>query len=335
MKSLCNIPLRIAGAGAYVPDEVMDNSRLEEMVETSDEWIVQRTGIRERRIAATQQATSDLAAEAARTALKRAGVKPENVDAIIVCTCSPDHIFPSTACLTQALIGAENAFCYDLQAACSGFVFGFAQGASLIAAGMAENVLVIGAETLSRFTDWTDRGSCILFGDGAGAVLLQKNCRNDESNSELVFCELGSDGNRPDVLNIEAGGARKPASHHTVEQRQHFMHLDGRDVFKLAVGKLGELVDSLPIDSNIDMEDIALIIPHQSNERIIRSVCRRAGLSQDRAFMNIESVGNTSAASIPMAMEQAIQEGKLNRGDLALLLAFGGGLTWGSMLIRY
>lgn len=302
------------------------------MVDTTDEWIVQRTGIRERRIAGPQQATSDLAARAAGEALRAAQVPAEDVDAVILCTCTPDHTFPATACLVQETIGASNAFGYDLQAACSGFLFGTAQGAGLIAGGIARNVLVIGAETLSRFTDWTDRSSCILFGDGAGAALLQKA---EGGDSELVFCEMGSDGSRPEVLNIPAGGSRMVASRQTVDEGLHYMKLQGNDVFKLAVGKLGELVDTLPEKAGVDMQDIALIIPHQSNERIIRSVCRRAGLSPERAYMNIDRMGNTSAASIPLAMHRAIGEGKLKRGDLALLLAFGGGLTWGSMLLRY
>jgi len=331
MKSLCNLPFELAALASYVPDNVLDNKQLEEMVDTSDEWIVRRTGIKERRIASTGQATSDLAAEAARKALGAANMSASDLDTIILCTCTPDHFFPATACLVQNAIGASNAFCYDLQAACSGFVFGLAQGASLIRSGIAGNVMVIGAETLSRFTDWEDRRSCILFGDGAGAAILKES----EGDSELIFCELGSDGSGADVLNVPAGGSRLVASEQTVEDRQHYMHLQGRDVFKLAVGKLGEIVDNLPEQTGVEMEDISLIIPHQSNERIIKSVCSRAGLAKERAFMNIERVGNTSAASIPIAMDQAIEEGRISRGDLVLLLAFGGGLTWGSMLLRY
>lgn len=331
METLCKLPVKIAGLGSYVPDEVLDNHKLEQMVDTTDEWILQRTGIRERRIAAPDQATSDLGAEAAGKAIAEAGVNARDIDAIILCTCTPDHLFPATACLVQSAIGAENAFCYDLQAACSGFLFGLAQGSALISNAMAENVLVIGAETLSRFTDWSDRRSCILFGDGAGAVLLQ----GSEGDSELIFCELGSNGSRPEVLYIPAGGSRLAASETTVRKQQHYMQLQGRDVFKLAVGKLGELVDSLPGKAGVSMQDISLVIPHQSNERIIKSVCERAGLSQDTAFMNIDMMGNTSAASIPIAMCQAREKGKLHRGDTVLLLAFGGGLTWGSMLLKY
>ncbi len=333
MKSLCNLPVRIAGLGAYVPDKVLDNSMLEQMVDTTDEWIVRRTGIKERRIAAPRQATSDLAAAAGRKALKAAGLAARDVDAVILCTCTPDHVFPATACIVQTAIGAVNAFGYDLQAACSGFLFGLMQGAALIDSGMAENVLVIGAETLSRFTDWEDRSSCILFGDGAGAALLQKE--SAPGGGEVVFCEMGGDAARADILEVPAGGSRLVASEETVRQRRHYMQLQGREVFKLAVGKLGELVDTLEEKTGVDMKDISLIIPHQSNERIIRSVCDRAGLPQERAYMNIERMGNTSAASIPIAMEQAVGEGKLKRGDIALLLAFGGGLTWGATLLRY
>jgi len=331
MKSLCRIPVEIAGLGIYLPERVLSNHELEQMVDTTDEWITQRTGIAERRIAAAHEASSDLAIAAARQALSEAACPPAEVDTIIACTCTPDYFFPATACLVQAALGAPNAMCYDLEAACSGFVFGLAQGAALLAAGMAENVLVIGTETLSRFTDYSDRRSCILFGDGAGAALV----RRSRNRSELLFCELGGDGSRPEILLVPAGGSRNPASEQTVQSREHYMKLQGREVFKWAVNKLGELLVRIPQETGVALEDIKLIIPHQSNSRIIRSVCERASIPYEKAYMNIDRVGNTSAASIPIALHEAVQKGLVRRGDLVLLLAFGGGVTWASMLLRY
>jgi len=331
MKSLCKLPVEIAGLGSYLPERVLTNKDLERMVETSDDWITQRTGIRERRIAAADQATSDMSIAAARIALEQANVGARDVDTIIVCTCTPDYSFPATACLVQAAIGAENAFCYDMEAACSGFLFGTVQGASLIASGISRNVLVIGAETLSRITDYQDRRTCILFGDGAGAAVLTRS----RNGGEIIFCELGADGSRPDIVLLPAGGSRLPPSHATVDERQHYMKLQGQEVFKWAVSKLGELVDRIPQETGVSFNEIKLIIPHQSNERIIRSVCERAGLPPEKAHINIDRVGNTSAASIPIAMHEAARDDEIQRGDLVLLLTFGSGITWGSMLLRY
>jgi len=331
MRSHIALPVEIAGLGSYLPDRVLTNHDLEQMVETSDEWITQRTGIRERRVAAEDQATSDLAVSAARQALEQAAVAPEKVEAIICATCTPDYLFPATACLVQAALVAENAVCYDVEAACSGFVFGVAQAAAMVAVGVLENALVIGAETLSRFTDYTDRRSCILFGDGAGAAVLTKS----HNGGEVLYCELGADGRRPELMTIPAGGARIPASDKTVKDRGHYIRLEGREVFKYAVNKLGELVLRIPQETGIPLSDIKLIVPHQSNDRIIRSVCERAGIPDSKAYMNIDRVGNTSAASIPIALDEAVRSGRLERGDLVLLLGFGGGVTWGSILLRY
>ncbi|MCK4375273.1 MAG: ketoacyl-ACP synthase III, partial [Candidatus Brocadiae bacterium] len=294
-------------------------------------WIVQRTGISERRLAAEDQATSDLAVAAARDALESAGMEAGELDAVLVATCTPDHLFPATGCLVQAALGAHNAMACDLEAACSGFLYGFAWGAGMIASGMVRNVLLIGAETLSRFTDYTDRRTCILFGDAAGAAIL----RPAQQGGELIYTELGADGSWPELLVIPAGAARTPASHDTVDGAAHYMQLRGRDVFKLAVNKLTELLERLPESAGVGLDAIEMVIPHQSNVRIINSAFARSGLDVGKAYMNIDRVGNTSAASIPVAMVQAVAEGKLRRGDLVLFLAFGGGLTWGASLIRY
>jgi 3-oxoacyl-[acyl-carrier-protein] synthase-3 len=325
------LPVEIAALGSYLPERALTNQDFEKMVETSDDWITQRTGIKVRRIAAENEATSDLAVRAARMALERAALDPQAVDAIIVATCTPDYHFPATACLVQSAIGAKNAAGFDLEAACCGFLFGLNHAAAAIAGGLLKNVLVIGAETLSRFTDYSDRGSCILFGDGAGAVLLTPS----RNGGELIYCEMGSDGSGGDLAIVPAGGSRNPASEETVRQRAHYMRLNGPEVFKWAVNKLGELVTRMPEQTGIPLDDIKLIVPHQSNVRIIQSFCQRAGIPEGKAYINIDRVGNTSAASIPLALDEAVQEGRLQRGDLVLLLAFGGGLTWGTALLRY
>jgi 3-oxoacyl-[acyl-carrier-protein] synthase-3 len=331
MNSNGSLPVEIAGLGRYLPERVLDNHELERMVDTSDEWIVQRTGISERRLAADHEATSDLAIAAARQALEAAEIEGAELDAVLVATCTPDYSFPATACLVQSALGADRAFGADLEAACSGFLFGLSWATSLISAGMARNVLLVGAETLSRFTDYTDRRSCILFGDGAGAAVL----RASTNGGEVLYTELGCDGSWPEILTIPAGGSRHPASHKTVDGHKHFMYLHGREVFKLAVNKLIELIQRLPEKTGIGLDEIKLVIPHQSNVRIIRSAMERTGLDMGRSYVNIDRVGNTSAASIPIAMSEATEEGRLERGDLVLLLAFGGGITWGSALIRY
>lgn len=331
MHSSKHLPVEIAALGAYLPEKVLTNDELSRMVDTSDEWIFSRTGIRERRLAAPEEATSDMAVAAARQALEGAAMEPEDLDAVLVATCTPDHLFPATGCLVQAALGATNAMACDVEAACSGFLFALSWGASAVASGIARNVMVIGAEALSRFTDYTDRRSCILFGDGAGAAIL----RPPQDGGEVLYMEMGSDGSWPDILLVQAGGSRIPPSRQTVEQRQHYMHLHGRDVFRLAVGKLTELIQKLPERAGVALEDIKMVIPHQSNVRIIKSAFERTGLDLAKAYMNIDRVGNTSAASIPLAMTEAVAKGELERGDLVLFLAFGGGITWASMLVRY
>jgi 3-oxoacyl-[acyl-carrier-protein] synthase-3 len=331
MDATQRLPIEIAGLGAYLPERVLTNGDFGKMVDTSDEWIVRRTGIRERHVASDTQATSDLAVAAARAALQAAEVQPAELDAIFVATCTPDYAFPATGCLVQAALGATNAMACDLEAACSGFLYGLSWASGMVASGMARKVLLIGAETLSRATDYTDRRSCILFGDAAGAAVLQLS----RNGGEVLYTELGSDGSCPDILMIPAGGSRRPASHQTVDQRAHYMQLQGREVFKLAVTKLTELLQRLPERAGVSLDQIALIIPHQSNVRIVNSAFERVGLDMAKAYMNMDRVGNTSAASIPLAMTEAVQAGAIRRGDLVLLLAFGGGITWGCTLIRY
>ncbi|NLW50107.1 MAG: ketoacyl-ACP synthase III [Candidatus Brocadiaceae bacterium] len=325
------LPVEITSLGACLPERVLSNADLSEMVETTDEWIFPRTGIRERRLLAPEQATSDLAIVAAEQALQQAGMNAADLDAILVATCSPDHLFPATACLVQAAIGATHAMACDLEAACSGFLYALAWGGAALTAGMVRNVLVIGAEALSRITDYEDRRSCILFGDGAGAAILQPSSQG----SEILYAELGADGSWPEILMVPAGGSRLPASHETVDARQHYMFLKGRDVFRLAVGKLAELIQRIPEATGIGLDDVKLVIPHQSNVRIVKSAFERSGIDMSKAHMNIDRVGNTSAASIPLAMAEAAAAGEIERGDLVLLLAFGGGITWGSVLLRY
>jgi 3-oxoacyl-[acyl-carrier-protein] synthase-3 len=282
-------------------------------------------------MASEDQATSDLALMAARDALAMAEVDPADLDAILVATCTPDHIFPATGCLVQAGLGATRAFGCDLEAACSGFLYGLSLSTGLIAAGMAENVLLIGAETLSRVTDYQDRRTCILFGDGAGAVVL----RPARNNGAVMYTELGCDGSVPEILQIPAGGSRNPSSHETVDARMHYMRLQGREVFKLAVNKLTELLQRIPERTGVSLDDVKVVIPHQSNVRIVKSAFERSGLSLDQACMNIDRVGNTSAASIPIAMTEAVNAGRIERGDHVVFLAFGGGVTWGASLIRF
>jgi 3-oxoacyl-[acyl-carrier-protein] synthase-3 len=325
------IPARILGLGTYLPDRVLTNEDLEQMVDTSDKWITRRTGIKTRRLAADDEATSDLAVAAAREALDRAELDPEQLDAIIVATITPDYPMPATACLVQNALGATNAFAYDLEAACSGFVFGMSTGSAMIGAGLAQHVLVIGAECLSRVTDYTDRGSCILFGDGAGAAVLGRS----DGESAVLYHELGADGSQPDILKIPAGGSARPMDAEALAARDNYMHLAGRDVFKQAVTKLSELLERMVEDTGVSLDEIKCVVPHQSNIRIVDAAFKRVDLSTDKAYMNIDRVGNTSAASIPIALAEAVEEGVIERGDLVLLMAFGGGLTWGITLVRF
>lgn len=322
----------IAGVGSCVPDRVITNADLEKMVDTTDEWIRTRTGIRERRVVAGDQATSDLAVEAARRALAEARLDPADLDLIIVATVTPDMPFPATACIVQNRLGATRAAALDLETACSGFVYGLATGAQFIESGLYNNVLVIGAETLSKIVDWTDRRTCVLLGDGAGAAVLQPAAEPDQG---LLAFHLGADGGGADLLKQPAGGSRMPASEETVRSGLHYVYMNGREVFKFAVKVMGEAAQAALDKCGLSFADVDYYIPHQANYRIIESSARRFGLPMERVFVNIDRYGNTSSASIPVALDEALTEGRIRSGDLVLLVAFGGGLTWGAAVCRW
>ena len=324
---------RIAGTGRYVPEKVLTNTDLEKIVETSDEWIIKRTGIRERRIAAEDQSTSDLALEAARVALDRAGLAAEDLDAIILATLTPDTYCPAGVCYVQNLLGATNACAFDLSAACTGFVYGITVGSSLVRTGVHKNVLVLGAETLSRFIDYTDRNTCILFGDGAGAAVLSR--AEEGSDSRLLDHYLRSDGGGTDLIIMPGGGARRPASYDTVDGKLHFLSMQGNDVFKFATKSMQTLIETAIERNELSVDDLDLVVPHQVNSRIIDTVLRKVDIPEEKIYLNLQRYGNTSAASVPMALHEAVEEGRVQPGNLVLLVAFGAGLTWGYNLVRW
>lgn len=319
------IPVGILGTGMYVPDRVLTNQELEQMVETNDEWIVTRTGIRERRIAAEHQATSDLAVEAAKEAMDKAGITAEQLDLIVVATITPDMAFPSTACIIQEKLGAKKAAAFDLSAACSGFIYGLANASNFIANGMYKYALVIGAECLSKITDYTDRNTCILFGDGAGAVVLGEV----EEGRGFKSFELGADGSGGELLKV-CGGSRNPLSQELLDQRSHYIYMEGREVFKFAVRIMGSAAEESLRKAGMDKNDIDYLIPHQANIRIIQSALQRLELSEDKCVVNVDRYGNVSAGSIPIALAEADRENRFKKGDRLVLVGFGGGLTWGA-----
>ncbi len=321
----------VLGVGAAVPDRVLTNADLEKMVDTSDEWITTRTGIKERRIADPETATSDLATEAARRALADAGLEPGEIDLIIVATVTPDMAFPATACLVGARLGIEGVPAFDLSAACSGFIYGLDMAAHGIEAGAYRHVLVIGAETLSRITDWSDRSTCVLFGDGAGAVVLGP-VRPDRG---ILATYLGADGSGGDKLCVPAGGSRQPITAEAILGRQHYIKMAGNEVFKFAVRIVGEAALKALEKAGLTPGDVDLFIPHQANIRIIDAAARRLELPPEKVFVNLDRYGNTSAASIPIALDEAARSGRLHPGDLVLLVGFGGGLTWAAAAIRW
>ena len=324
---------KITALGAYVPPRVLTNHDLEKMVETNDQWIVERTGIRERHIADANVATSDMAIAAAKCALAHRGIEASELDAIIVCTVTPDMFFPSTACLVQNAIGAKGAWGFDLIAACSGFVYGTTTAAHLVAAGTHRKVLVIGSDTMSRILDYTDRATCILFGDGAGAVLIEPTQEGEDAGFIDFLGEV--DGSGGDFLCMPAGGSRRPASHETVDARDHYVHQEGQQVFKYAVRKMYEAGRDLLARNGLTGADVSLLIPHQANRRIIEAAADRLGLPEEKVIVNIDRYGNTTAGTIPLAMHDAVEQGRLKKGDLALLAAVGAGYTVGASLWRW
>jgi 3-oxoacyl-[acyl-carrier-protein] synthase-3 len=314
-----------------VPDRVLDNEELSTMVDTSDEWIRQRTGIVERRIAAEGETTSTLSLSAAQAALEVADLDPARLDLIIVATVTPDHAFPATACLVQDALGAGKAAAFDLSAGCTGFVYGLSLAADLLMVGSYDHALVIGAETLSRIVDWSDRSTCVLFGDGAGAVVLQAN----GVPGGVLSSALGADGSGGEVLILPAGGSALPTSIETVAARQHFARMQGRQVFRFATRALPEAARLALDRADLSVEDVRLFVPHQANDRILQSAAKGLGVPEERMFSNLSRYGNTSSASIPMALCEVIEEGLVEWGDLVVCVGFGAGLTWGATTIRW
>ncbi len=326
-----NYTVSIRSTGSYVPEKVLTNADLEKMVQTSDEWITTRTGIKERHIADREMATSDLAARAARNALERAGLAPEDIDLIIVATATPDMLFPSTACLVQKELGAANAAAFDLAAACSGFIYALATAKAFIESGTYRRVLIMGAETLSRITDWEDRNICVLLGDGAGAMILERS----EKPTQLLSVYLGADGNYGNLLMLPGGGSRNPASHETIDKRLHYMKMEGKEVFKVAVTKMCEAAQTALEKAGKKCEDLSLIIPHQANIRIIEAIAKRINIPSEKVYINLQKYGNVSAATIIIALDEALRSGRIKPGDLIEVVAFGGGFTWGASVIQF
>ncbi|MFH0871169.1 MAG: beta-ketoacyl-ACP synthase III [bacterium] len=322
---------KIIATGSYVPERVLSNFDLEKMVDTSDEWIRSRTGIAERHISSESEASSDLGAAAAQEALKRAGLKPEEIDLILVATITPDMFFPSTACFIQDKIGAEHAAAFDIAAACSGFIFGLSIADSYLRSGAFKHILLIGAETLTKVTDWKDRNTCVLFGDGAGAVVL----RREEGEAGLLSTHLFSDGSLSALLNLPGGGSRNPTSERSLRQGLHFIKMNGNETFKVAVRSLEQACREALSHNGLDASQIDLFIPHQANYRIIQAVASRLDFPLERVYLTLERHGNTSAASIPLALDEAVMSGRVKAKDLLLLSSFGGGMTWASAVIRW
>ncbi|MCB1241763.1 MAG: beta-ketoacyl-ACP synthase III [Verrucomicrobiales bacterium] len=324
--------VRIAGTGSYLPEKVLTNNDLEKMVETSDEWITTRTGIKERRIAAEGELTSHLAAKAGLKALEMAALDPADIDMLIVSTITPDTITPATACHVQSQIGATRAVAFDVSAACSGFLFAMEVAKNAIATGAVRNALIIGAEKLSAFVNWTDRNTCVLFGDGAGAAVLLPS---ENGEGRVLSCHLGSDGRQAELLHIPGGGAACPITMDNADRHLATLTMQGREVFKHAVNAMRRAAETAIQGAGLQTTDIQLVIPHQANLRIIEAISERLGLASENVFVNLDKYGNTSAAAIAIAMDEANRSGAMKSGDNVLLMAFGAGLTWASAVIRW
>jgi len=320
----------IAGISSYLPEKKLTNFELEKMVETSDEWIRTRSGIKERRISAADQPTSELAIAAAKKALDAAHTKASEVEAIIVATATPDMFFPSTACLVQAKIGARKIISFDISAGCSGWLYALSVANAFVKTGY-DNILVIGAEELSKITDYTDRGTCVLLGDGAGAALLKKT----SEERGILSTYFAADGSYGDLLYMPAGGTRMPATEETLKKRYHYLKMEGNKVFKVAVRAMYESAVKVLSKAKVKTEDIALLVPHQANIRIIEATAKRLNISMDKVGINLDRYGNTSAASIPIGLDEAASSGRIKKGDLVLMVAFGAGFTWGGVLIKW
>jgi 3-oxoacyl-[acyl-carrier-protein] synthase-3 len=321
----------IVSVGSYVPAKVLTNADLTKMVDTTDEWILTRTGIKERRIAAADEMTSDLAAQAALRAMAKASLTAGQIDLIIVATVTPDMFFPSTACLVQRKLGAKRAAAFDLEAACSGFIYGLEIGQQFIMSRTYDTVLVIGAEKLSTIVNWQDRNTCVLFGDGAGAAILQ----NRPNSHGLLTAVMGADGGKADILGMPGGGCLHPATAESVKARLHYIRMDGKETYKNAVQAMYIAAQEALRRCEIDVSQIKCIIPHQANRRIIDAVMERLGARPEQLFVNVDRYGNTSAAAVAIALDEAVESGRITRGDLVLLVVFGGGLTWGAAVIEW
>ncbi|MDH5542675.1 MAG: ketoacyl-ACP synthase III [Nitrospinota bacterium] len=322
----------IAGTGRFLPERVMTNHDLAKIVDTSDEWIVERTGIKERRIAEKEVCASDLAAPAARDAIKAAGLKAKDIELIIVGTSTPDMLFPSTACFVQAKINATNAVAFDLLAACSGFTFSLATAVQYLKSGLFKNALVIGSEIYSSILDWEDRTTCVLFGDGAGAVVLKADGKGGKSG--ILSTHIYSDGSKSDFLSAVGGGSARRFTPDLISEKKYCLTMNGQGTFKVAVKSMISAAQATLQEAGLSVSDIDLVIPHQANTRIIAQVAKQLGIEESKCFVNIQKYGNTAAASIPIALDEAIEEGRVKKGDLVLFVTFGGGFTWGSILLR-
>ncbi len=322
----------IASYASYLPEKVLTNADMERIVDTSDEWITRRTGIKERRQVAEGETNSDMAAVVARSCLERAGVSVEDIDAVIVSTITPDRLLPSAACMLQAKIGAVNAAVFDVVAACSGFIYGLFTGSALVASGAAKNVLVIGSEVLTSIANWRDRTTCVLFGDACGGVLLQPW---REGHHELLAVDAGADGTAADLLTIRAGGQELPLTHELLDENAHKVFMDGKAIFKRAIRTMVATTKKALSKCGLTPADVTWLVPHQANVRILTSTARELGIPREQVFINIEHVGNTSSASVPVALAEAADKGLFRKGDIICMCAFGGGLTWGAAVVRW